>query len=162
MTNSPNRPVRILYLDHAPIWGGAEAVLVTLLQHLDREQFQPFVATAAQSPLAQRLAGSDVPLLPVPFDTLNQAGWRLPFHLARSVTAVARLIRQQAITLIHTNTVRAHIVGSLAGWLTRTPVSLDPARQHLPAPAGALAGAHPPASHRRLRLAGRTIRTSAA
>ena len=122
MTNSPNCPVRILYLDHAPIWGGAEAVLVTLLQHLDREQFQPFVATAAQSPLAQRLAGSDVPILPVPFDTLNQAGWRLPFHLAESVTAVARLIRQQAIPLLHTNTVRAHIVGSLAGWLTRTPV----------------------------------------
>ncbi|MBK8988617.1 MAG: glycosyltransferase family 4 protein [Chloroflexi bacterium] len=115
-------PAPILYLDHAPIWGGAEAVLVTLLQHLDRRQFQPFVATAPDSPLAQRLAGSDVPILPVPFDTLNQAGWRLPLNLARSVTAVTRLIRQHAITLVHTNTVRAHIVGSLAGWLTRTPV----------------------------------------
>lgn len=115
-------PVRILYLDHAPIWGGAEAVLVTLLQHLDRQQCQPFAATAPDSPLAQRLAGSDVPILPVPFAALNQAGWRLPFNLMRSVTAVSRLIRLHAIALIHTNTVRAHIVGSLAGWLTRTPV----------------------------------------
>ncbi len=28
----------ILYLDHAPIWGGAEAVLINLLGQLDREQ----------------------------------------------------------------------------------------------------------------------------
>ncbi|MCZ7667768.1 MAG: hypothetical protein M5U34_11410 [Chloroflexi bacterium] len=39
-------PLRILYVDHAPIWGGAEAVLMTLLHHLDRQQFQPVVATA--------------------------------------------------------------------------------------------------------------------
>ncbi|MBE2221564.1 MAG: glycosyltransferase family 4 protein [Anaerolineae bacterium] len=115
-------PIRILYVDHAPIWGGAEAVLVTLLRHLDRQQFQPFVGTAPNSPLAQRLAAEDIPVLPVPFGTLNQAGWRLPFNLMKSVTAVIRLIRQHHITLIHTNTVRAHIVGSLAGWLTRTPV----------------------------------------
>jgi glycosyltransferase involved in cell wall biosynthesis len=112
----------ILYLDHAPIWGGAEAVLVTLLHNLNRQQFQPFVATAPDSSLAQRLATDNVPVLPVPFDNLNQAGWRLPFNLARSITAVIRLIRQHHIALIHTNTVRAHIVGSLAGWLTRTPV----------------------------------------
>lgn len=115
-------PLRILYVDHAPIWGGAEAVLMTLLHHLDRQQFQPVVATAPDSPLAQRLTDSDVPVLSVPFETLNQAGWRLPFHLGQSVTAVIRLIRQHRIHLIHTNTVRAHIVGSLAGGLTCTPV----------------------------------------
>ena len=122
MTSQPSPPMPILYLDHAPIWGGAEAVLVTLLQNLDRRRFQPFVGTAPQSPLAQRLENSDVAVLTVPFDTLNQAGWRLPFNLAKSVTAVSRLIRQHHIALVHTNTVRAHIVGSLAGWLTRTPV----------------------------------------
>ncbi|MBP6469354.1 MAG: glycosyltransferase family 4 protein [Chloroflexi bacterium] len=122
MRNRDGRGARILYLDHAPIWGGAEAVLVNLLPHLDRRQFLPLVATAPASPLAQRLAHSETPVLPVPLDTLNRAGWRLPLHLAQSVTAVTRLIRQQHIALIHTNTVRAHVVGSLAGWLTRTPV----------------------------------------
>lgn len=122
MRNRDGRAARILYLDHAPIWGGAEAVLVNLLPHLDPRQFLPLVATAPASPLAQRLADSETAVLPVPLDTLNRAGWRLPLHLAQSVTAVARLIRHHHIALIHTNTVRAHIVGSLAGWLTRTPV----------------------------------------
>lgn len=121
-TSLPEPPRPILYLDHAPIWGGAEAVLVTLIENLNLNEVQPIVATAPNSPLAKRLAGTAVPILPVPFDTLNQAGWRLPLHLAQSVTAVSRLIRQHHIALIHTNTVRAHIVGSLAGWLTRTPV----------------------------------------
>lgn len=112
----------ILYLDHAPVWGGAEVVLVNLLHALDPQEVRPFIATAPHSPLAQHLANSPFPVLPVPFDTLNHAGWRLPLHLGQSVTAVTRHIRQHQITLIHTNTVRAHIVGSLAGWLTRTPV----------------------------------------
>lgn len=112
----------ILYLDHAPVWGGAEAVLVNLITHLDHSRFHPVVGTAVGSPLADRLQTMGLPCYLLPFATLNRARWRLPVHLAQSVTAVSRLIRQTNAAIIHTNTVRAHIVGTLAGWLTHTPV----------------------------------------
>lgn len=112
----------ILYLDHAPVWGGAEAVLVNLITHLDPTRFRPLVGTAVGSPLAERLQGMGQPCHFLPFATLNRAHWRLPLHLVQSVTAVSRLIRQTNAAIIHTNTVRAHIVGTLAGLLTRTPV----------------------------------------
>jgi glycosyltransferase involved in cell wall biosynthesis len=112
----------ILYLDHAPVWGGAEAVLVNLITHLDHSRFRPLVGTAVGSPLAERLQAMELPCYQMPLATLNRARWRLPVHLAQSVTAVSRLIRQTNAAIIHTNTVRTHIVGTLAGWLTRTPV----------------------------------------
>ncbi|GAB4274546.1 MAG: glycosyltransferase family 4 protein [Candidatus Promineifilaceae bacterium] len=112
----------ILYLDHAPVWGGAEAVLVNLITHLDHSRFHPVVGTAVGSPLAERLQKMGLPCHLLPFATLNRARWRLPVHLVQSVTAVSRLVRQTNAAIIHTNTVRAHIAGTLAGWLTHTPV----------------------------------------
>lgn len=113
---------QVLYLDHAPILGGAEIVLLNLLDTLNRERFTPIVATTATSPWLDALRERAIETVFLPFERLNEAGMAMPLHLASSVLALTRLLRRCHVTLLHTNTARAHIVGSLAGALTRTPI----------------------------------------
>jgi glycosyltransferase involved in cell wall biosynthesis len=112
----------VLYLDHAPIWGGAEAVLVNLLEHLDNTRFRPLVATTAGSPLVGPLDARAIEWTPVTFGPLNRAGVSLPFNLAQAVWQVMWTVRRRQVALIHSNTVRTHIIGALAATLTRTPL----------------------------------------
>jgi len=115
-------PARILYLDHAPIVGGAEIVLLNLINALDRSRFTPIVATASDSPLMPELAKAGIASAAVPFGRLNQAGAAMPINLIRAARQVANVVRHSKIALIHTNTVRTHIVGSIAAALSQTPV----------------------------------------
>lgn len=114
--------MNLLYLDHAPIFGGAEVVLLNLITALDRERYAPLVVTSANASFRSALAKAHIESVIVPFGRLNQSGAALPFHLMQAVRAVMRLIRDRRIDLIHSNTVRTHIVGSIAAWLTRTPI----------------------------------------
>lgn len=113
---------RILYLDHAPIIGGAEITLLNLAEGLDRQRFTPLVATAPDSPLMPKLAQADIESVGLRFGRLNRAGVAMPINLLRAALAVASVIRRNSIALIHTNTVRTHIVGSLAAVFTGTRV----------------------------------------
>lgn len=115
-------PKRILFLDHAPILGGAEIALLNLIAGLDRRRFTPLVATAQDSPLAHELAAAGIESLAVPFGRLNRAGAAMPANLIRAAWAVAAIVRGRGIAVIHTNTVRAHIVGALAALLTGTRI----------------------------------------
>jgi glycosyltransferase involved in cell wall biosynthesis len=114
--------VKLLYLDHAPILGGAQVVLLNLIRALDDNRFAPQVATAADSPLIPELQAAGIVAMTVPFGRLNQAGIATPVNLLHAARAVTHLIQQHQIALLHTNTVRAHIVGSLAAAFTRTPL----------------------------------------
>ncbi len=113
---------RILYLDHAPIMGGAEVVLLNLIGGLDRNQWTPIVATSANEVFLSALAEARLEATIVPFGRLNQSGAAMLPHLTQAVRAVAALIRQHHIDLVHSNTARTHIVGSFAAWLTHTPI----------------------------------------
>ncbi|MHB1354747.1 MAG: glycosyltransferase family 4 protein [Anaerolineae bacterium] len=113
--------MNILYLDHAPIFGGAEVVLNNLITELDRNRWMPLVATSANASFRSALDQSHIEWIGMPSVRLNQSGFKMPIHLARSVYYVARIIRDRHIGMIHSNTVRTHVIGSLAAFLTRTP-----------------------------------------
>ena len=118
---NPER-ARILYLDHGLIWGGAEVVLLNLIRALNRDLFDPIVATSANSPMLPHLAEADIESTVLSFGGLRKAGAEIPRNLFQSVHSIANAIRRLGISLVHTNTVRAHIVGSLASLLTRKPL----------------------------------------
>src|SRR5438034_1311710 len=105
---------KVLYLDHAPFLGGAQIVLLNLLRALQTDEWTPIVATSARSPLRGALEGSGIAAHSVPFDRLKQAGPALPVHWLWAGISVARLARQEKVDVLHSNTVRAHLVGSLA------------------------------------------------
>jgi glycosyltransferase involved in cell wall biosynthesis len=118
---NPER-ARVLYLDHGLVWGGAEVVLLNMIRALNRDLFDPIVATSENSPMLPYLAEANIESTVLPFGGLRRAGVEIPRNLFQSVFSIAKAIRRLEISLVHTNTVRAHIVGSLASLLTRRPL----------------------------------------
>jgi glycosyltransferase involved in cell wall biosynthesis len=101
----------ILCVDHAPVYGGAEAVLVRMLAVLDPARYSPLVVLGPCTAMEQSLAAVGVPYRVMPLCALNRRDWKTaPAALAKSI-ALARLARHERCAIIHTNTLRAHILG---------------------------------------------------
>jgi len=116
---SPDRPVNVLVVDCSIGVGGAEVTLLSLLRRLDRTRFVPIAAVAGEGRFRQRLTEIGIESYLVPMDQLLRT--RNPFKLAHyplavrtAVRALARLIRERDISLVHTNSLRAHLYGLLA------------------------------------------------
>jgi glycosyltransferase involved in cell wall biosynthesis len=116
MTHLP----RLLFLDHAPFLGGAETVLLDIVRTIDRTRFEPIVGTPARSALVAPAEALGVRVIPIDLPHLNM---RNPLGLLPALKSVRQLravLRREHIDLIHTNTVRAHLIGTLAA--AGTPV----------------------------------------
>jgi glycosyltransferase involved in cell wall biosynthesis len=100
----------VLFVDAAGERGGAEAVLLALLRHLDRDRFPPHVCCLRDGPLIDELrrrAGVEVSLIP-------SGSFR---QVAAGIAAVTRLrdvITASDVALVHCNGTGAHIYGGLA------------------------------------------------
>ncbi len=127
------RPVRVLYIDHTAKIGGGEMALLNLVRHLDRSQFEPIVLLFEDGPLAERLRPStevhvlelDPAVSKAQKDSLGagsltqiKAVWLTMRHILR----VAKFASTAKADIIHTNSLKADIIGGLAGRLARIPV----------------------------------------
>lgn len=83
----------ILFCSHVVDIGGAEAVLLDLLQALDRERFTPHLACPGPGALASRAAGAGVAVHHVPI------GGRTPWQKAATLPRAARGLRRLAAGL---------------------------------------------------------------
>lgn len=112
--------MKILYLDHAPLLGGAERSLLVLLRHLDRERFEPLLACPPDSTLAQEAGKLGVRVAPARMPVVR--GIRNPLALTLRLwggaAALARLIRHERVDVVHANVMRAAIYGALAARLS--------------------------------------------
>lgn len=125
---------RILYLDHTAAPGGGEIALLNLIQALDRARFQPVIALFSDGPLRARLvqAGVETHLLPLAPGIVQARKDRLgPASLLRLrdigrlvgfILRLARFIREQNIALVHTNSLKADLIGGLAARLAGRPL----------------------------------------
>lgn len=114
--NTPSGRIKILYLDHAPLMGGAERSLLVLLRHLDRERFEPLLACPPDSTLAQEAAKLGVRIIPARMPVVRGVNnpLNLTLRLGMGATALARLIRRERVSIVHANVMRAAIYGALA------------------------------------------------
>jgi len=115
-------PAHIAFVDHAPFVGGAETVLLDLIAHLDRSCFDPIVFLPAASPLVRHLDKAAIAWADLPMPHINAPS---PLTLLRWRSASNRLThlaRQHHVDLIHTNTVRAHLIGAFAARPDDVPV----------------------------------------
>ena len=113
---------RLLFLDHAPFLGGAETVLLDIVRRLDRARFEPIVGTPVQSALVAPAEALGVRVIPIDLPQLNT---RNPFALIPVMQSIRQLrgrLRREHINLLHTNTVRAHLIGTLAALGMNIPV----------------------------------------
>jgi glycosyltransferase involved in cell wall biosynthesis len=113
---------RLLFLDHAPFLGGAETVLLDIVRTLDRARFEPIVGTPARSALVAPTEGLGVRVIPIDLPHLNTLNPLALIPVLKSVRQLRVVLRREHIDLLHTNTVRAHLIGTLAALSTNVPV----------------------------------------
>lgn len=119
-------PYRILFVNHVAELGGAETGLFDMATRLDRRFFTPLVVLPGLGPLAEALARRDVRVHILPLRRLRKS-----FNLFKllsiygEISGVARrlakLIGEESVDLIHSNSTTAHIYGARAARLAGVP-----------------------------------------
>lgn len=127
-------PIRILYLDHTGELGGAERVLLDLFPRLDRARVEPLLACSPHGELLERARALGVEATPLSLDeearTLSRESWGLnPVRFAWQARGyldeamrLASFMREQRVQALHANTLKAHVLGSLAAMAARKPI----------------------------------------
>lgn len=100
--------LKILFLSHSSDLGGAEKCLLTLVKHLDRQRFVPFVILPSEGPFKRSLdeMGVNNYILPISWwiRSPTYAGKTCEGGLKERSLRVARLIEEEGIDIVHTNT----------------------------------------------------------
>jgi glycosyltransferase involved in cell wall biosynthesis len=123
--------LKVVYLDHVARLSGGEIALLRLLPHLDR--VNPHVVLAEDGPLVGQLhlAGISTEVLPLggPARHLRKGevhrrglSPRVAVATAAYVVRLAARLRQLRPDLVHTNSLKAGVYGSLAARLAGIPV----------------------------------------
>lgn len=125
---------RLLIVNHAVEIGGAEKVLLSLLDNLDPNLFEPSVASPDQGPLTAELESRDIRVFygfPSPrllkvrrmsVGASRAAVLLYPFDMLTTILRLTWLIHRKRFDLVLTNSAKADIYGSLAGYIARRPV----------------------------------------
>lgn len=124
----------VLYLDHTGKLGGAEFALARLLRSIDRTIIEPVVLFAEEGDALQLLRDTAVEshllllggkVLKARKDSLKALAILHPGRLVGLLTysyRVAQFAKKRGVQIIHTNSLKAHIYGGLAGWIAGVPV----------------------------------------
>jgi glycosyltransferase involved in cell wall biosynthesis len=123
----------VAFVNHYVGRGGAEEMLLTLLEHLDRSLIDPVLLVPGPGDLPDRAAKAGTPVRYVPVDRAllevarGGAGSRAAAARAAAASLAAAAthalaIRRARADLVVTNSAKAHVYGSVAGALARRPV----------------------------------------
>jgi glycosyltransferase involved in cell wall biosynthesis len=112
--SSSGKHVRVLYLSHAFMVGGAEEMVLNLVRHLP-PRFEPAVGCIHHAgPI-----GEEIRRTGVPFEVLSvEPGWRRPLD----VVTIRRYLARVRPTIVHTFLLSASLYGRLAAMLARVPI----------------------------------------
>jgi glycosyltransferase involved in cell wall biosynthesis len=131
------RPIRVAYLDDRPELGGAELALVEYFQYIREVGVEPLLVTTRDSALADRARKLGVRCLIVKAvelveyerrpnifkATRNPLDWAAYFaRTGGTVMRLARALKRANVDIVHTNTLRAHLYGTLAATMIGKPV----------------------------------------
>ncbi|NAZ87051.1 glycosyltransferase family 4 protein [Kineococcus indalonis] len=126
---APGAPLRVVYLDHCALLSGGEIALLRTLEALP--DVERTVWLAEDGPLVEplRAAGARVEVVPMAAAARTVArteASRVPlagaFAAARYTLALAARLRREAPDVVHTNSLKSALYGSLAGRLAGVPV----------------------------------------
>jgi glycosyltransferase involved in cell wall biosynthesis len=124
---------RVLFFDHTAAMGGGEIALLNLVRSLNSKEFKAIVLLGEDGPLAERMLAfaqtEIIPLAPnVAHQQKDKLGLRTLFRFGDILNVVSyiwrlmRFIREQKIDLVHTNSLKADIIGGAAARLASRPV----------------------------------------
>ena len=125
--------LRVAVLGHTAAMSGAEIALHRMLAAIDRSRFEVVVILFSDGPLVERLRQDDIAVRVLPLD-FRAATTERSVRIASSTTlrhglvtirfawALARLLHDMAVDVVHCNTLKADLIGGVAGRLAGTPV----------------------------------------
>jgi glycosyltransferase involved in cell wall biosynthesis len=108
------RKIKVLHLLYTPGFGGIESIVINWWKTFDRSEFDVFVACFCgdrdrERPFLAAAEAEGIPVLAVPWTRFK------PF--LGCARAVARIVREEQIDIIHTHAYYGDAVGALAGKL---------------------------------------------
>jgi glycosyltransferase involved in cell wall biosynthesis len=115
VTDTPSRRLRVLAVIASSDFGGAERAFASVLKGLDPDRFQVFVACHGQGPMADEYRRHAAGLWALPLTSIFDA---------RSVVALAGLMRRLACEIVHSYLWTADVLAGLASALARVPIRL--------------------------------------
>lgn len=138
-----SRPLRVLFVNPGRDLGGAERSLLSLVEWLRTKEVDPTVALFGDGPFAARVQSLGIRsvFLDVTGMVRRSTRYRAPglvemtllsLQALPAVARLAHLARQLEVDVVHTNGLKAHILGGLAGRLIPCPVAWH-LRDFLPA-----------------------------
>lgn len=114
IAEAPGPRVRVVYMAHAFMVGGAEEMVLNLVRHLPR-RFEPMVCGINQAgPMGDEIAATGTPVAALGLTP----GVRRPFDLG----GIRRYLRETRPQIVHTFLVTASLYGRLAAILEHVPV----------------------------------------
>ena len=122
------RPLRVLLFDHTAELGGGEIAMADLVRRLDRSRVEPVALLASRGPLEGLLEGHLPVHLLLLDDTVVHARrealggaslgtLKAGVSTLRYINRLMRFLDEQQIEIIHTNSLKASILGGIAGRL---------------------------------------------
>lgn len=110
------RLINVLFLVESMEVAGAEQVVLSLAQGLDRARFRPLVGCLVdEGPLAEILRRDGIPVFAL--------GKRPGFDVS-VVRRLMRILRDEHIDVVHTHVWNADVWGRFTAWLARVPVRM--------------------------------------
>ena len=121
-------PIRVLFFDHTAELGGGEIALADLIRQLDRARVEPIVVLGSKGPLEERIRDfATVHVMPIDSAVVgarkDALGLATIFQLAaaraaiRYVFRLRLLLKEQDTEVLHTNSLKAFVLGAIAGRL---------------------------------------------
>lgn len=127
------KPVRTLFVSHDQSMYGAQQSLLTLISFIDRSVCEPFLLVPKKGPLGDKASDAGIPVfverlvhwVPGAWVKGSRKGYlkhnfRFFGSLAQRSLAIRRLIEEQKIGLVYTNTVTC-VEGAIAAKMARRP-----------------------------------------
>jgi glycosyltransferase involved in cell wall biosynthesis len=126
-------PIRVLFFDHTAALSGAEIAMLNLVRSLDARKVTPIVVFGAYGPVVEQMDPfAETHVLPMPLavagakkDSLGVGSLfrlRATFGGAAYIWKLARFIRRNDVDVVHTNSLKADLIGGIAGRLAGRPV----------------------------------------
>ena len=122
-----------MLFDHTAQLGGGEIALIEMVAHFDRTKVTPIVVVASEGLLPERMRpiaethvlALDAGVVQARKDDLGSGALAVSKQVGKSLAYIirlARFIRQNRIDLVHTNSLKADILGGVAAKLARRPL----------------------------------------
>lgn len=105
--------IKVLYVITKSNWGGAQRYVYDLATRLSKDDFEVAVLCGGEGELVKRLRNANIRVIPLPALTNKIDIWAFP--------ELIRIIRRESPDILHLNSSKIGILGSIAGRIIQVP-----------------------------------------